>query len=78
MSDIVSSVTDKNNPNAQVEYVTPRMASTLLAVTPRTLARLADRGELRALVLPSGHRRYALADITALAPPTTNAGECAK
>lgn len=36
----------------------PREVADMLHVHPRTLQRMADRGDITAVVLPSGHRRY--------------------
>lgn len=38
-------------------------AARLLGVHPNTLRNWADRGLVRAIKLPSGHRRFALAEI---------------
>lgn len=45
----------------------PGEAATLLGVTPKTVARIAEAGTIRAITLPSGHRRYAAADVDAFA-----------
>lgn len=44
----------------------PGEAAKLLHVHPRTLQRMVDRGELEAVVLPSGHRRYQRAEVEAI------------
>lgn len=41
----------------------PSAAARLLCVSPRTLTRMADNGQVRVVVLPSGHRRYPESDI---------------
>lgn len=46
--------------------VKPADAARLLGVSTRTLTRYADAGRIRFTVLPSGHRRYRLADLEAL------------
>lgn len=48
------------------EFLTPGEASKRLYVTQRTLQRMADRGEIRAIKLPSGHRRYLRESIEAI------------
>lgn len=51
-------------PNKQIDageadrLVLPGEAARQLHVTTRTLQRMAKRGEIRAVTLPSGHRRY--------------------
>ena len=45
----------------------PSEAARMLHVTTKTLQRMAMRGKVAAVVLPSGHRRYLLAQIEALA-----------
>lgn len=54
---------DQVNPT----YVSPGDAASRLGVSLRTMSRLADRGVVHAVTLPSGHRRYALGDVEALA-----------
>lgn len=44
----------------------PGEAARLLHVTTKTLQRMADRHEIAAIVLPSGHRRYRLREIEAV------------
>jgi predicted site-specific integrase-resolvase len=46
--------------------LTPGEAATRLHVTTRTLQRMALRGDVAALTLPSGHRRYRSSDIDAI------------
>lgn len=48
-------------------WVAPRLAARLLGVDSRTISRMGDRGEIATMKLPSGHRRFALADVQALA-----------
>lgn len=48
------------------EYIFPRIASKMLHVDPRTLQRMAERGEVEAIKLPSGHRRYLRESIEAI------------
>jgi excisionase family DNA binding protein len=51
------------------ELLTIAEAAAILKVHRDTLRRLEKRGQLAALRLPSGHRRYRRADIEALAKP---------
>lgn len=44
----------------------PSEVCELLAIHPRTLQRMASRGDLAAVELPSGHRRYKRHDVEAL------------
>lgn len=48
-----------------VTLISPGEAAEKLHVTTKTLQRMAIRGEVKAVVLPSGHRRYRLDDIEA-------------
>lgn len=48
------------------DYIFPRVASKMLHVDPRTLQRMAERGEIVAIKLPSGHRRYLRESIEAI------------
>ncbi|MFI4985770.1 MAG: helix-turn-helix domain-containing protein [Solirubrobacterales bacterium] len=58
-------------------------ASRLLGITPATLRRWADHGDVAAFVTPGGHRRFARAAIEALVPrrlarrPLTGLGDSA-
>lgn len=58
-------------------------ASRLLGITPATLRRWADHGDVTAFVTPGGHRRFARAAIEALVPrssarrPLTGLGDSA-
>lgn len=51
------------------ERIAPREVAKILGVSTRTVSRMADAGELHAIPLPSGHRRYVRAEIEALAQP---------
>ena len=53
----------------RTEYVGAAEAQRLLPyeISPRTLGRMADRGTITAIRLPSGYRRYLRSDIEALA-----------
>jgi putative resolvase len=52
---------------ATEEWIAPGEASDLLGVSPKTLTRMADVGEVRSRRLPSGHRRYLRSSVEALA-----------
>ena len=45
-------------------------ASRTLGVTPNTLRRWADRGEIPSFITPGGHRRFPLVAVQALVPAT--------
>lgn len=68
MSSIVPCMTTKRTHSDEAsEYLSPAAAAEFISVTVRSLARMADRGDLKAIQLPSGHRRYLRSDIEALA-----------
>jgi len=46
-------------------------ASQVLGITPATLRRWADRGDVPAFVTPGGHRRFSRVAIDRLVPPAT-------
>lgn len=48
------------------EWITPAEAAAALGVTTKTVSRLADRGEVRAIRPGGTQRRYAVADIEAI------------
>jgi excisionase family DNA binding protein len=50
-------------------YLRPQEAANRLQVTPKTLTRMGDRGEIRYIRLPRGHRRYSESDVTAILDP---------
>lgn len=50
----------------------PSEAAEILRVTPRTLIRMASRGELQVITLPSGHRRYNAEQVQRLAGGTAD------
>ena len=54
-----------------MELMTPGEAAQRLGVAVRSLARMAQRGDLRSIQLPSGHRRYSADEINALAAGAT-------
>lgn len=62
---MVANMTDRNNQNA-VQLLTPGEAASLLGITTQHLARLADRGKLRAVRREGGNRRYLAADVEAI------------
>ncbi|MGX1931708.1 helix-turn-helix domain-containing protein [Microbacterium resistens] len=47
-------------------WLTPAEASGALGITPTHLARLADKGVIRAIRPGGGHRRYASDDVEAI------------
>jgi len=51
------------------DLLTTAQVAALLNVTPATVTNWARRGQLAAVVLPGGHRRYHRADIEALLTP---------
>ena len=61
--------TNKKLPDTETSHVMPGVAARLLHVDPRTLQRMAERGEIEAVKLPSGHRRYSLESINAIRYP---------
>ncbi|OJU39721.1 MAG: hypothetical protein BGN97_00435 [Microbacterium sp. 69-10] len=58
---------NKELPDTEGTLLMPSEAARMLHVTTKTLQRMAMRGKVAAVVLPSGHRRYLLAQIEALA-----------
>lgn len=67
-------MTNKELPDEAETLVMPAEAARMLHVTTKTLQRMAIRGDIRAVTLPSSnHRRYRLADIKALLKDTTEA-----
>jgi len=59
----------RTNPDSLGELLKPAEAAEVLRVHPRTLTRMADRGEITVVLLPSGHRRYREDEIARLAKP---------
>ena len=59
-------MTNKERLDKEETHVFPRVAAKMLHVDPRTLQRMAERGEVEAIKLPSGHRRYLLESIEAI------------
>lgn len=54
-------------PNEASPYLMPGEAADMLGVSTTTLATWALKGRVRAVTLPSGHRRYVREDIETLA-----------
>lgn len=50
-----------------VEWISPAEAANIVGVSSKTLASLADDGQVHAIKLPSGHRRYDRSSVEALA-----------
>lgn len=50
----------------QIIWITPAEAAAALGVTTKTVARLADRGEVRAIRPGGTQRRYAAVDVEAI------------
>ena len=53
------------------DWLSLSQASRILGITPATLRRWADRGDVPAFVTPGGHRRFSRAVIDHLVPPAT-------
>lgn len=51
-------MTETTNHDEAAPLMRPAEVAQLLHVHPRTLQRMAERGDITAIVLPSGHRRY--------------------
>jgi predicted site-specific integrase-resolvase len=49
-----------------MQMLTPAETMASLAISRRTLDRYVERGELQPARLPSGHRRFLVADVEAL------------
>lgn len=75
LSATFADMTDKPLADARAALVMPGEAAKTLHVTTKTLQRMAARGDIAAIILPSGHRRYRASDVEALAAAeTTSAG----
>lgn len=59
-------MTNKELSDTGGTLVSPGVAAEKLHVTTKTLQRMATRGEISAVVLPSGHRRYRVAEVDAI------------
>jgi excisionase family DNA binding protein len=56
------------------EWLTIRDASALAGVSPATLRRWSNAGDIRAFTTPGGHRRFARAAVLGLLPPADAVG----
>jgi excisionase family DNA binding protein len=61
-------MTKKPETDAGAKFLPPSEAAGRLHVSTRTLTRMADRGDLHVVKLPSGHRRYLVSEVEALLP----------
>ncbi len=59
---------DRPESAGPARWLTLTEASRTLGVTPNTLRRWADRGQIPSFITPGGHRRFALAAIQAFVP----------
>ena len=59
---------DRLKSTDQARWLTLTQASRALGVTPNTLRRWADRGQIPSFVTPGGHRRFPLAAIISFVP----------
>lgn len=66
LSCMVLAMTNRTDHSEEEIFLTPGEAAKNAFVTTKTLSRLADSGALRAIKLPSGHRRYSATDIQRL------------
>lgn len=57
--------TERNNSTEQ-EWLTPAAAAAALGLTPKSIARLAAKGTIRAIRPGGTQRRYAAADVEAI------------
>ena len=48
------------------DWITPAEAASALGISPRTVSRLADKGEIRAIRPGGTQRRYSAADVEAI------------
>ncbi|HWU29267.1 MAG TPA: helix-turn-helix domain-containing protein [Microbacterium sp.] len=56
----------KTTDSRDSDWLKPGEAASALGVSVDTVARLADKGEIRAIRPGGGHRRYAAADVEAI------------
>lgn len=64
---VIAMMSNKQNfASPNTEWLTPGEAAAALGVGLSTLARMADRGDLRAIRPTGGHRRYRAEDVEAL------------
>jgi excisionase family DNA binding protein len=61
-------MTQAREPNSDKEWISVHEASVLIGVSPATLRRWSDAGEIRAFTTPGGHRRFARSAILGLLP----------
>src|SRR6266545_7754787 len=59
---------DRLKSTDQARWLTLTQASRALGVTPNTLRRWADRGQIPSFVTPGGHRRFLVTAVQALVP----------
>lgn len=60
----------RNGAKGGQSWLTLGQASRTLGVTPNTLRRWADRGEISSFITPGGHRRFLVTAVQALVPTT--------
>ena len=63
---VMSGVVTVDKDDEQADYITPGEAANVLHVSPRTVARWAQRGYIPCIVTLGGHRRLRRADVEAL------------
>lgn len=63
-------MTTERTQNVTLDLIHPGEAAAMLKVAVRSLARMAERGDIESITLPSGHRRYHREEIQALATGT--------
>jgi excisionase family DNA binding protein len=66
-------LTPKRSGRPPTEWLTIRDASALAGVSPATLRRWSNAGDIRAFTTPGGHRRFARSAILGLLPPADSA-----
>lgn len=66
MSCTVSGMANWNEPNETDDLLMPSEAARMLYVTTKTLVRMAERGDIEVIKLPSGHRRYIRSQVEAI------------
>src|SRR5438552_15199602 len=59
---------DRLKSTDQARWLTLTQASRALGVTPNTLRRWADRGQIPSFTTPGGHRRFLVASVQAFVP----------
>ena len=58
---------NKDNKKCDIDYLTPREVADIMMVTPVTVRQWAQKGIIKALTTPGGHRRFLRKDVEALA-----------